>query len=345
MEKHRHVLLVAREVLEEESAAIHAIAGEAGLAIDLLGVPPDGVLTEEQLQEITLVGVTPELSGPLLDMKVYEQIHKMPRLRFFSLPLVGTDWAFGAISGLRDLYERGCVLSYAPGYNAIPVAQHAVAGLLALWARIPTYLENQRQHRWVNTPNNQKELGDQTAVVFGFGSIGREIGRLLRAIGLRVIGVRRTASTEPEDEGCVDEIAPPTELQKKVAHADWLIVTVPHTPQTERAVNSQIIDAMPVGAGLINVGRGAVVDEAAVNAALRTGQLGCAYLDVFSEEPLPVSSSLWQAPNLLMSPHDGWYSTGNARRCRKIFLTSLRQFCLGEVVSTSFGPPQPLASL
>ena len=98
-------------------------------------------------------------------------------------------------------------------------------------------------------------------------------------------------------------------------------------------------------AGLINVGRGAVVDEAAVEAALRSGQLACAYLDVFSEEPLPASSSLWEAPNLLISPHDGWYSTGNNRRARSIFLESLREYCLGEQVSTSFGPPRTAAKL
>jgi phosphoglycerate dehydrogenase-like enzyme len=250
-----HVLLAAREVLEEESSAIQAIATEAGLTIEPLPVPPDGMLTAEQLEAITLVGSTPELSGQTLDKKgvvadvVYTQIYKMPRLEFFSLPLVGTDWAFGAIPGLHDLHQRGCVLSHAPGYNAIPVAQHAVAGLLALWARFPTYLENQRQRRWLNTTNDKKELGDQTAVVFGFGSIGREIGRLLRAVGLRVVGVRRSVQMEPEDEGCVDEIVPAAELQQAVRGADWLIVTVPHTPETDASVNDQLIDAMPTGAG------------------------------------------------------------------------------------------------
>jgi hypothetical protein len=112
-----HVLLAAREVLEEESSAIQAIATEAGLTIEPLPVPPDGMLTAEQLEAITLVGSTPELSGQTLDKKgvvadvVYTQIYRMPRLEFFSLPLVGTDWAFGAIPGLHDLHQRGCVLS------------------------------------------------------------------------------------------------------------------------------------------------------------------------------------------------------------------------------------------
>jgi len=182
-----HVLLAATSVLAEEGEAIQAIAAEAGVSIEYVPVAEDGngALTEEQLASITLVGVTPEMSGTQLDMEIYAQIGRMPLLELFSLPLVGTDWAFGAIEGLQEIYDRGCTLANSPGYNAIPVAQHAVAGLLALWARFPTYIANQQKREWVNTVNDKKELGEQTAVVFGFGSIGREIGRLLRAIGLR----------------------------------------------------------------------------------------------------------------------------------------------------------------
>ena len=293
--KKAHVLLAAASVLAEDGEAIQAIAAEAGVAVEYVAVPEDGdgALTDAQCASITMVGVTPEMSGAQLDMEIYAQIQRMPLLELFSLPLVGTDWAWGAIDGLHEIYDRGCTLANSPGYNAIPVAQHAVAGLLALWARFPTYIANQRQREWVNTVNDKKELGEQIAVVFGFGSIGREIGRLLRAIGLRVVGVRRNVTMQPEDEGCVDELRPVAELPAALGGADWLLVTVPHTPETDQAVNAALLSAMPFGGGLVNVGRGAVVDEVAVDSALRSGQLQSAYLDVFSVEPLPRSSPLW----------------------------------------------------
>lgn len=151
--------------------------------------------------------------------------------------------------------------------------------------------------------------------------------------------MRRNVTMQPEDEGCVDELRPVGELAAALGSADWLVVTVPHTPETDQSVNAELIGAMPRGGGLINVGRGAVVDEVAVDAALRSGQLRNAYLDVFSVEPLPRSSPLWDTPNLMMSPHDGWYSSGNNGRCRQLFLTTLREHLLGLPVSASFGPP------
>ena len=206
--------------------------------------------------------------------------------------------------------DRGVVLTSSPGSNAVPIAQSAIAGLLALARRFPAFARAQRERRWLG-PAAQgmrgakgdpaqvdlpPDLDTQTLLVLGLGGIGSEIARLGRALGLRVIGVRRR---RPPYGAPVDEWHPPDRLPDLLPRADWLAIACPLTDATRGWLDARMLVRLPDGACVINVGRGEIVDEAALTAELASGRLGGAYLDVFQVEPLPEASPLWSLPNVI----------------------------------------------
>ena len=166
-------------------------------------------------------------------------------------------------------------------------------------------------------------------VIVGVGAIGNEIARLARALGLRVIGVRRS----PRHAGDhVDELVTPDALSKVATRADWLVLACPLTAATRGMIDAAVLAALPRGARVINVARGQIIDEAALIAALRDKRLGGAYLDVFEHEPLPVDSPLWDLPDVIVSPHDSGTSAGNPARVAEIFLRNLQHWLRRETL-------------
>jgi phosphoglycerate dehydrogenase-like enzyme len=159
--------------------------------------------------------------------------------------------------------------------------------------------------------------------VLGLGHIGKEIGRLARVLGLKVIGIRRSPR-EPDDP--VDELYTPENLHKVLPRADWLVVACPLTPETKGLVDCGVLAALPVGARLINIARGEIVDESALIQALTSQRLAGAYLDVFQKEPLPAESPLWDLPNVYVTPHNASAAAGNDDRVYSIFLENLSRW-------------------
>jgi len=143
---------------------------------------------------------------------------------------------------------------------------------------------------------------------------------ILRAAGMRVVGVRRTPA-QPGDP--VDEMVTPDQLLQVAARADWLINCAPLEEGTRGAVSREVIRALPRGSGFANVGRGGTVDEAALVEALKDGHLRGAYLDVFETEPLPPESPLWDLPNVILTPHNSSGSLGNRARSLEILRRNL----------------------
>ena len=144
---------------------------------------------------------------------------------------------------------------------------------------------------------------------------------------MHVIGVRRSPR-RPEDP--VHEMHTLAALPELLARCDWVVLACPLTPETRRIINAGTLARLPRGARLINVARGEVADESAVIAALRSGQLGGAYLDVFEKEPLPADSPLWNLPNAIVSPHNASASSGNDDRAMRIFLANLVKWAQGK---------------
>ncbi len=210
----------------------------------------------------------------------------------------------------------------------MPIAQTAIGGLLMLSRPFLAWGESQRRSAW--EPREGKppaDLATETLVVFGLGAIGREIARLGRALGLHVIGVRRSPRAEGDS---VDEMVTPAALAEVLPRANWLALACPLTEKTRGVIDAAAIAALPAGARILNVARGEVIDQDAMIAALRAGHLGGAYLDVTTPEPLPPDSPLWTLPNVIISPHNSAVAAGNERRQVDMFLANLRRWGRGE---------------
>ncbi|CAN5198468.1 D-2-hydroxyacid dehydrogenase [soil metagenome] len=223
-----------------------------------------------------------------------------------------------------ELAARGVEVTSSSGANAQNVAHSAVGGLLALARRFPKLFAAQREHRWSSLidADQPRDLPGQTAVIVGWGPIGRSIAALLQVIGLTVRVVRR--NSEPAGDAIAtfdfDHFA------QAIDAADWVVLACPLTEITRGLLDAETLDRLPRGACIVNVSRGEVIDEAALIERLRSGQLGGAFLDVFSHEPLDAASPLWDMPGVIVSPHSAGHGTGNAARVEQIFIQRLRDW-------------------
>ncbi|QKV55508.1 D-2-hydroxyacid dehydrogenase [Comamonas antarctica] len=255
--------------------------------------------------------------------RFYAAMAASPRLRWVQVHSAGMDRAI-----YTELQQKGVMLSTSAGSNAEVVAQTAVAGLLALGRRFPELIAAQRRGEWsplIHRPL-PPDIHGQTATIVGWGEIGQAIARILAAIGLQIQVVR--SSGAPTDQGhacCAYE-----QIAQLLPASDWLILACPLTARTQQLIDAAALRALPRGAGVINVARGDVLDEAALIAALDSGHLGGAYLDVFAHEPLAPDSPLWSMPQVLATPHSAGFSAGNAQRVVQLFLGNLRRYAQGQ---------------
>ncbi len=219
------------------------------------------------------------------------------------LPSMGSvRWVQSTGAGVDAWLEpvalpREIVLTRTPESFGPMIAEWALSRALAFVTTIPQLAVAQREHRWA--PGDVGMLRGSHAVVVGTGDVGTHVGRLFAALGCRVSGVSRTGQGDATVFGTMHTTAA---LAQVAATADWLIVTLPLTPQTRGLVGESVLRACK-GAVLMNAGRGAVVDEGLLPAALDAGWLKGAALDVFAVEPLPATSPLWDDPRVMVSPH------------------------------------------
>jgi phosphoglycerate dehydrogenase-like enzyme len=201
--------------------------------------------------------------------------------------------------------------------------------MLMLARGFPAWMDAQRRHAWepVRGDSAPGDLRGQSLLLVGVGEIGKVMARIAQALGMHVIGVRRSPR-QPEDP--VNEMHPPEALDQLLPRAQWLALACPLTDATRRMIDAVRLARLPSGAHVINVARGEIIDEQALTAALASGSLGGAYLDVFEHEPLPADSPLWDLPNVLLSPHNASASRGNDARATEIFLENLGLRARGE---------------
>ena len=162
------------------------------------------------------------------------------------------------------------------------------------------------------------------------GRVGREVARVAREMGMNVLGIKRDVKGLDPASLHLDELHRLDTLESVLKRSEYLVLSTPHTPETEQLIGAGELALLPKGAVLINIGRGALVDEPALVEALRSGHLGGACLDVFEEEPLPASSPLWEMPNVLVSPHSGSTSDRENRRLTDLFCENLKRFLRGD---------------
>lgn len=220
---------------------------------------------------------------------------------------------------LDGFRRRGIVLAGGRGLHAV-VAEHAIGLLLSLTRDIHVAVRAMSSHRW--DPHVAEEIGGRTVVLLGLGTIGEGIARRLAQWDVRVIGVTRTPDRY---RGAVADMRALGELATACAEASVLFIALPSTTETRHLVSAAVLDALGQG-WLVNVSRGALVDEAALIERLRDGRLRGAGLDVVSEEPLPPASPLWSLPNVVLTPHMGGHSPRYGARFAALFEENLRAF-------------------
>ena len=216
------------------------------------------------------------------------------------------------------------IISNARGVASVLIAEYIMCTALMLKWQMPRLVMAQVAHRWERWSTGT--LAGQTLGIVGVGSIGREIARRGRALGMTVLGVRRRPGGVSE----VDRMYPLAELRQMLAAADVVAVTVPITADTANLIDRDAIGAMRPHSTIIVVGRGGVIDEAALVEALRAGRIAGAALDVFAQEPLDESSPLWEVPNLFITPHLCGEVTGRNELNVEFFKNNLRRFLAGE---------------
>ncbi|MDM0023974.1 D-2-hydroxyacid dehydrogenase [Variovorax saccharolyticus] len=227
-----------------------------------------------------------------------------------------------------ELRARGVAISSSSGANAAVVAQTALAGLLALARRFPQLMRAQRAGTWAPLIGSglPRDLAGQTAVIVGWGPIGRQLAASLQLLGLRIVVVRSSAAAAAAAD--VQTLAF-EDIRRVLPQADWLLLACPLTQRTRGLIDAEALALLPPGAHLVNVARGELLDEPALVEALAGGRLGGAFLDVFAQEPLPPDSPIWQLDNVIATPHSAGFSDGNEARVTALFIDNLGHWLAG----------------
>lgn len=229
---------------------------------------------------------------------------------------------------IPGVLPEGVVLTNATGAYGKSMSEYMLCSILSLLMDFPYYRDNQQQHLWKSRGRSRHILGT-TALVVGLGNIGSEFAVRYKALGGKVIGVKRTPGEKPD---YLDELYTSDRLNELLPRADVVTLSLPATSATTHLFNKERISLMKPSAVLVNVGRGTAVDTGALTDALYAGKIYGAALDVTDPEPLPAEHPLWNAPNTIITPHisGGWNEPGNFERVFQIICTNLSRYFSGE---------------
>jgi phosphoglycerate dehydrogenase-like enzyme len=253
-----------------------------------------------------------------------EQFAEAQKLRWIHAPSAAVHQLM-----FPELADSTVVLTNSSEVHGPVVAEHVMALIFALAKKIPQAVRLQEKHTWgqevvwTELPRPHEVAGGTLGLI-GLGSIGRLVAKKVSALGMSVIAVREHVEKE-KPEG-VTAIFPPSALNNLLAQSDFVVIAAPLTPQTRGLMNAERLAAMKPGAYLINVGRGPLVDEAALADALRARRIAGAALDVFNQEPLPAESPLWDLDNLLITPHTASMTEKLWERHFQLFSENLRRY-------------------
>ncbi len=267
---------------------------------------------------------------------------QVPGLRWLQVRSAGVDHL-----AADPPWQKGVVVTNARGVFAIPIGEYVSGAILRINQPTRAWATDQAAHRW---PPDEQPLATivrgKTAVIVGYGSIGREVARQLAALGLRIVAVKprpeirldpsfRVQGTGDPDGSIPHRIVGVEELVEVARDADYVVLTLPLTPESRRIIDRTMLAALPATAWLINVSRGALVDEDALLDALQAGRLAGAVLDVFNEEPLPSGHPLWNAPNVTITPH---VSGATLQFLDDLVVENVRRYLSGEPLLNPIDP-------
>jgi D-2-hydroxyacid dehydrogenase (NADP+) len=255
-----------------------------------------------------------------------EQIAGAKKLRWIHSPAAAVNQLM-----FPELINSDIVLTNAREVHGPVVAEHVIALIFALAKKIPGSVRLQEKHIWGqqilwDEMPRVREVAGATIGLVGLGSIGRAVAKSAKALGMNVIAVREHPEKGSE---AADAVFGPTQIDEIFRHADYVVLAAPVTDGTKAIANAERLALMKPEACLINVGRGPLIDEPALAAALREKRIGGAALDVFPEEPLPADSPLWDVPNLLITPHTAALTDKLWHRHYALFSENLRRYLAG----------------
>jgi D-2-hydroxyacid dehydrogenase (NADP+) len=257
------------------------------------------------------------------------ELDRAPKLRWVHTSAVAVETLC-----LQDLFSRGIAVSNTRGVQAVPIAEHVMAMVLAFAKQLPAVLDHQRQAHWAQNEfiglHLPWLLRGRTLGLIGIGTIGAEIAARAKAFGMRVLAARRRTGRETITN--VDDVVGPEQLGDMLTQCHVLVVAAPLTPYTLGMLGTREFQQLPRGALVVNVGRAKIIDTDALIDALRSGHLGGAALDVFPQEPLPSDHPLWSCPNVILSPHTSGFRDGHWREVVELFAENLERFERGEAL-------------
>ncbi|HEX6135084.1 MAG TPA: D-2-hydroxyacid dehydrogenase [Longimicrobiales bacterium] len=260
-------------------------------------------------------------------------------------------WIHTGAAGVRSLLQpelvaSDIVLTNSAGVHAEPIAESVIGMMLHFARGFDHAVRGQARAEWradlyERGESGVRELSGATLGIVGYGGIGRAVARRARALGMRVAALRRRSAgtaRDGEDDGVAEVIGGPHALPRLLEQSDVLVLTAPSTRDTRGMIGARELARLPDGAVLINVARGDLIDEPALLDALRTGGLRGAGLDVFTTEPLPPESPLWQLPNVLITPHVSATSPHFWEREGELILDNLDRYLDGRVLRNVVDP-------
>lgn len=258
-----------------------------------------------------------------MDEDLFDAILKAaPNLRWVQISAAGFDWMGGPV--LEGRIAEGMVVTRSGRSLNVTMAEYVVGAMLSLARCFPAYQDAQRRCEWIRLVGT--DVGGSTVAVFGTGAIGEEVAWRARALGATVVGVNRTGTEHENFDRVIDRHS----FREILPEADFVVLAMPLTPETEGLFGAAEFAAMNSSSFLINVGRGALTDEHALVEALETEQIAGAFIDVFVEEPLPPDSPIWSAKNAVVTPHTSFRSTAVDGRLYDDFCANLDRFLAGE---------------
>lgn len=323
-------LFVSRKLVSDFKEQLSSILAHAPRKLDVLEFTPDVKLTPEQQASIEVTFYSRDIWQGTIKTRLSDQaqvywpiIDAAPNLKWLQVVSAGSDQ-----KPYQPSIKRGLRVTTSAGANAGPVGLTGVTGLLMLSRNFPHWLRAQQRREW------SPQLGDaspldimgQRALIVGMGHIGKVIARVLKAMDVRTIGVRRNVA--PAEN--FDEVRHLAEIDDLLPNCDWLVLACPLSDETRGLIDERRFRLMPRHAGFVNMSRGEVIDEAALTRVLASGHLRGAYLDVFTKEPLSPESPLWTMPNVIITPHNSSTGTGNYKRGVEIFLSNLEAYLRGD---------------
>ncbi|MEQ9592892.1 MAG: D-2-hydroxyacid dehydrogenase, partial [Cyclobacteriaceae bacterium] len=227
-----------------------------------------------------------------------------------------------------DLRMPDSIFTSARGVHAQPLAEFCIMIMLAFSKKLLLTLESQRNKHWARFAGT--DLRNKTIGIIGMGKVGVEVARMAKCFGMKVLGMKREVEGIDISALNVDELYGMNQFERILPRSQYLVLIAPHTPESEKMIGRKQLEMLPEGAILINIGRGALVDQHELIKSLRSGHLGGAGLDVFEEEPLPQDSPLWNMENVIVSPHSGSTSDSENALITDIFCENLRRYLKGE---------------